>query len=1232
MKKRVFILSVCLGLIAGTALPHGNDSIEHVVYLVGNSAFGQINDAQRLNFRNYLQAEKNPFSIIHLGDILPFRHEEALDARVKILPDLKMAGENGQVLYIPGDRDWDLAGMNGLKVLRKTEEKVEQSFGGADIFLPSDGCPGPEIIDLSPHLRVIAIDTHWWMHPYDKPEAPDSDCKQISREDMIESLEEAIEDSEGKNILIVGHHPVISAGPYGGHFTIKEHLFPFGNSKHELGIPLPLFGSFYLAYLQNVGTVGYMANKDYQEFINQMRGIMDRFPGIIYASAHEFNLQMLELEKGYQLISGSIRKNETSGREHGLLFSGAGNGFAKLAFYNNGKIVVRFYGIGPNEPEELFSRDLFSADSDDAADEPLSGIQNPAPASTETKNQPGKMPTIHADSVTVKPGSYEAGKFKRIFLGSLYRNSWSTPVRIPYLNLDSTKGGLTPFALGGGRQTTTLKFQSPEGKEYAFRSVDKNLMNALPPEYRNSFVSKMVKEVSATGHPYGALVASSLLDETDILHARPELYVLPDHPNLGIYRKRYAGLFGMLEERPKDPTDSATGFMGADDITGSMSLFRKLYKDNDNSVDAESFARARAFDILIGDWSRHEDNWKWAGYNNGKGTVYHPIPRDRDHAFSRWNGILPYLADREWAMPMVENFDDQFHDIKSLTWQARHLDRFLLSELDRSDWNRISVHIQQKMTDTVINRAVAALPPEETSKSGMELYDKLISRRDHLAEAVDSYYLLLARQVDVVGSNKHEYFEIERYQSGNVKVRVYKRNKEGKIHFDQLLYSREFLRKETREIRLYGLDGADMFTVSGSSRNSIPVRIIGGPDLDEINDFSRVQAPGNHTFIYDNKATLLHPGPDTKSHLSNDPGVNLYDRKSFKYNTYLPMPMLFYSSDDGIAASVGIKWTTQGFRKEEFKSSYNLFIRTGTYGNVQLGATMKWKEIVDSWDLGLNVNYGLYYPYYNYFGPGNSSVIDPALYADQHYQINVLGLKTYLYTENEFFEKATFRLGLRYEDLNSDEKATALLTGTNTNIPGGDRISLGGVSSSLSFDFRDRPVFATRGLQFTVDHTNYFTLSGSSGNFGTLNSFLKYYLTVDFGLPLTLVTKLGGSRTFGQQVPFYKYSYLGKYNNLRGYRRNRFTGDASAYLNTELRIHLGKFRNGFMPFEYGLTGFYDRGRVWYEGTSEGGWHSGYGAGFYISPFKRDYLFTVQFESSEEERLLIRLGMGFFLDE
>jgi len=342
--------------------------------------------------------------------------------------------------------------------------------------------------------------------------------------------------------------------------------------------------------------------------------------------------------------------------------------------------------------------------------------------------------------------------------------------------------------------------------------------------------------------------------------------------------------------------------------------------------------------------------------------------------------------------------------------------------------------------------------------------------------------------------------------------------------------------------------------------------------------------------------------------------------------------LIFYSTDDGFAASIGINWTTHGFRKEEYKSKHDAFLRAGTYGNIQFGVKNHWKELMGGWDAGINAVYGHYYPYYNFFGLGNNSVKDPDLFATEYYRINVKGLMSSLYTEKEIFKKGIFRLGLLFEDLNSDNHSDSLLEVQGGSIDGADRVTMGGINTRFYLDFRDREVFATRGLQFLAENKSYVTIDGASGNFGLVQSYLKYYGSFELVLPVTLVFKAGGSKNYGHQIPFYKYSYLGQYNNLRGFKRNRFTGDASAYLNSELRLHLGKVENTFIPFEIGLFGFYDLGKVWFEGVSEESWHAGYGAGFYISPLTHDYLFAVQFESSVEERLLVRFGLGFFLDD
>ncbi|MCK4465706.1 MAG: hypothetical protein KAU83_08340, partial [Bacteroidales bacterium] len=552
--------------------------------------------------------------------------------------------------------------------------------------------------------------------------------------------------------------------------------------------------------------------------------------------------------------------------------------------------------------------------------------------------------------------------------------------------------------------------------------------------------------------PYGALVVSSLLDETDILHARPKLYVLPDHPHLETFREEYAGLFGMLEDRPKDPKENVPGFMGADDVTRSVGLFRKLYKDNDNRVDAFEFGKARAFDIFIGDWGRHEDNWKWAGYEKGNKRIYYPIPRDRDHAFSRWNGILPYLADREWAMPNVENFDYNFHDIKSLTWPARHLDRLLLTPLDRSDWRKITQYIQRKMTDDVIDKAIASLPQEVQPISGKEIGDKLKSRREQLPNAIDEYYLLLAKYVDIVGSNKKEYVEINRLKRGEVRVRMYKKKGETIQPTDEPIFDRQFIRDETREIRIYGLDGTDIFNVTGEADKSILVRIIGGPGHDEIIDNSIVKGLKKHTLVYDNTATKLNLGSESKNLTSNEPEINNYDRKSFEYNTYFPMPLIYYSSDDGFVASFGTNWTKYGYRKEEYKSKHDFNIRAGTVGNIQFSLSNQWHHILGKWDIGFKTKYGHYFPYYNFFGVGNDTKKDDILYPNDYYKVRIKGLMAELFTEIEIFKKGYLGVKSLFENFDSDNESGIILENVVNGIPGNERIILGGINTRFYLD------------------------------------------------------------------------------------------------------------------------------------------------------------------------------------
>lgn len=1228
---------------AGTLYAQNLASPTHTVYLLGNTATTELPASRLQILRRALEQTSGTFTVVHLGDIVSSNglgnkkdsartgETERIDALLALVQGLP----KGRIYFVPGDKDWDNSGPEGLKRVRRLEKYIEKQLGGQDAFLPSKGCPGPDIIDVAPNVRLVAINSPWWTHPYHKPEAPDTDCKTLTQDEFREELQDALEDSDGRNVLLVGHQPVISNGVYGGHMPFSRHLLP------------PVFGSLYAAYRQNVGAPRDMANPAYQEFTKQLLATLQESPGVIYAASHDYSLQLNQFQGSYHLIAGSFAEKQHVGTNGRALFNKSEEGFSKLEYYADGTVRAYFYTFDKagTTAQEAYANTVFQS----ACQEPR--LPN-VPVNAYIPECP-TAPTGVADpkpdapwqpTVTVAPGpQYAAGAWRRFWIGPLYRTSWTQPVQVKTLNLATEKAGLRPFGRGGGRQTTSLKLIAADSSEYVFRSVDKDVTRILPPELRNSVAADVLRDITPTAHPYSALVIGSMLDKTDILHARPRLFVLPDNQQLGPYREDYAGLLGTLEERPKDPKPNLPGFGNADNIRRSGSFFRQLYKDHDNRIDAYQLGKARAFDMLVADFGKHEDNWKWAGYKKGKQTIYEPIPRDRDQAFTKWNGVLTYLANREWAVPSVEDFQTKFHDIESLNWPARHLDRFLLQSLTREQWQEIGQYMQQRMTPAVIDEATATLPTELEALSTPELNRKLKARVQELPKALDDYYLLLAKQVDVVGSNENEVFVADRLADGNLRVRMYAKAKGSDEPEGQPLFDRTFKRKETDEVSLYGLDGKDIFLVTGAARNSILLRVIGGEGKDKITDESRVTGLRALTKVYDVPDTEMQLGKESDNRTSTKLGVNRYDREAFEYDGYNPRATLGYNRNDGFIIGAGFDIVHRGFRKPDYKNLYGVDVRGSSNGNFQAALNMRHRHAIGQWDIGARTEYGNFFPYYNFFGLGNNSPKDEGLYDDKYYKARYKGYILSAFAERTFFNnKSVLRFGPAYEQYTSNFSGNSYLgellgnpTPQNEALtPNVDFQRLVGLNALFDLDLRDRKSFARRGVRILAQHDSYHQLNRKKGTFGLTQGFAEYYGTARILIPATLVVKVGGASNYGDrdEIPFYKYTSLGLREGLRGYYRNRFTGDASAYLNTELRLALGSVKTSFLPFSYGVFGFFDRGRVYYKGNSPGGWHDGYGAGFYIAPVTDQLALSISYQHSREQSGLLQFGVGFRIDQ
>ncbi|MDX1699861.1 MAG: hypothetical protein R3250_04540, partial [Melioribacteraceae bacterium] len=734
--KSLFPVVTFIFLLLNEIFCHSiNDTAQHSVFTFSNFVDIKNNNLFLQRVEEILENQKHPFTFVINGDLVNSKFDKNYEKdslRISELLSSLIKFENGNTIIIPGERDWDDSKKDGLKNVKKLEDLIK-SFDYENVeWAIKNGCPGPKDFELNKNLLLITINTQWWNHPHEVPGPIDGNCKVATTDDFKEELEDLIDENLNKNIIIAGHYPIYSNGEYGGHLPFYKHLFPLTEWIDNLYLPLPIIGSYYASYRENIGTTDDICNENYEETRELIENIINQYESLVYLSGHDKTQQIACVEGNYHINSGAPEKSKFGSIIEGSILRKKGPGLIEIVYHPDGKVTSLFHEFQKKStkplstPFTLMESPCIEASQNNRTNKLFIPCREiPSPTQKMTKAYP-------ETGFAIAGPEYEAGSLKRFLLGDHYRDSWTQKVEVPYLNLDTSKGGLTPIKKGGGRQTISLKFIGKNGIRYTFRSVNKDPVKALSYDLRETGIARIVKDQTTTQHPYGALAADILLNQLGIIHAHPKLYLMPDDPKLGPFQDEFGNMLGMLEEHPKDPPKGKTGYLGAVDIVKSNKLFRKLYNDHNNRINTKEFAIARVFDILVGDWGKHEDNWKWIGFQEGEQIIYRPMPRDRDHVFSRWDGLLPWIYDREWAKESGEDFNYEISGLRSLMNQARHLDRFVAADLNKQDWISAAEFVQSKLNDEVIEKAVRNMPPETYELSGKIIADKLRHRLNDL--------------------------------------------------------------------------------------------------------------------------------------------------------------------------------------------------------------------------------------------------------------------------------------------------------------------------------------------------------------------------------------------------------------------------------------------------------------------------------------------------------------------
>ena len=1196
--------------------------IDRTFYLIGDAGNAELGASTEglLLFEKFLKEANDSTSFaIFLGDNIypvgmpPENTAERPLAQHRIDAQIEtFQAYTGTPIIIPGNHDWYNEGLTGLN---REEAYIKKITGSDDIFLPRDGCPLVSY-DINESVHLILIDTQWYLEDWDKNPRINDKCDNIKdRDKFFIEFQDELKKNQQKTIVVAMHHPMFTNGVHGGKFALDKHLYP-----SQQKIPVPILASL-VTQIRTQGGVSKQDrfNEKYNELMKRLRLLSKGIKKVIYTSGHEHGLQYIVHDEVRQIVSGSGSKSSYAFLGDDGLFSSDYEGFARLDIFKDGSSWVRYFGKNQDtgEPELFFQKAIFDPDK---------------------KVDYSKLNTSFPK--TVKASVYRIEETERSDLfesvwGQQYRDVYGKQVTAPVVLLDTLYGGLEVVRPGGGRQTVSLRLKDKNGKEYNMRSLRKSgvefLQNIIltqnedvKEDLRSSLPESLIQDFYTSAHPYGAFAIPELSEAARVMSTSPELFYVPKQPALGIYNESYGDELYMIVQRPTEEFDGAI-FNYPDDIESTDDILDKMRSDEENIIDEPAYVRARMFDMLVGDWDRDNDQWRWAEYKNQDGSdVFVPIPRDRDQVFTNFDGAVLSIAQTLFgAGRQFQKYTENLEDIKWFNNKGVKLDRALAQRSGRDEWLKQARFLQTHITDSVIENAFKKLPPEVRSgKSIDNIKQSLKGRRDNIVQIAETYYDFLAELQMVTGTDKDDYFEITREDDQtHVKAWRIKGGEKADLLIDRTYYS-----DETKQLWIYGLDDDDVFEVNGTGNNPIFIRIIGGQN----NDVYRINS-GRRVKIYDHEDL---PNTVESKGEANFRFTNVYDYNTYDYQKDIMRynkitPALGYNPDQGLVLGLSDSYTVNGFKQNPFSQQHRFkadyFFATSGF---ELSYEGEFAGIMNDWNfvVGGRITNSDYTR--NFFGFGNEThnPDDERGFDYNRVRMSFTKLSVGLLRNSDY--GSTFSAKAIFEGIRVEDNPLRFIDQANI-IEQDARKYFATFDATYEYHSKDNALAPTRGMDFILNGGFTNSLSSTGKRFVYLNPSLGFYNALIRNRKLVLKTTARSQFRFGDNTEFYQAATLGQDSGLRGYRFDRFTGEDSFSSSADLRYAFNTFNTGLIPLQIGVFGGYDIGRVWSDvDVDSKKWHDSYGIGFWVNSADALSGTFNLFKASEGYRVSFGFGFNF----
>ncbi len=344
--------------------------VELSLYLIGDAGAPDSTGEPVLQALDRdLGATRSRRYVVFLGDnvypkgLSAAGQPDRLEEERRLLAQMAAISSSGATgVFVPGNHDWARFGKGGWEAIRRQQAFVDSAGHGTITFEPKNGCPGPTVVDVGRRVRLLLLDTQWWLHGGPKPQDPSSSCPTDAEQEVVDSIRGALHGAAGRLVVVAAHHPLASGGAHGGHFDWKDHIFPLRAIKSWLWIPLPLLGSLYPAARQQGISSQDVWSRPYQRLLRALARAFAGAPPALYAAGHEHNLEVIAQGSAkLELVSGGgiYGHNGLAAAIPGTLFHRQASGYARLDVPASGPARLAVLEVDrTGRSREVFSKEV----------------------------------------------------------------------------------------------------------------------------------------------------------------------------------------------------------------------------------------------------------------------------------------------------------------------------------------------------------------------------------------------------------------------------------------------------------------------------------------------------------------------------------------------------------------------------------------------------------------------------------------------------------------------------------------------------------------------------------------------------------------------------------------------------------------------------------------------------------------------------------------------------------